>query len=479
MRRLFPKSLVGQTILVMLVGLTLSHIISMTLYSSDRVETVSLVVGHSLAQRVAKTAHLVNESPLQWRYKIVSVLDDPTFRVSLTDENDFRGRANDGDLRSQVVRTYLEQQLRDESVRDISVRVFGPTDPAFAFPSRDRRGANARIGNRHRMMAPGGTMPGFHMMGAVPFTESLRVSMRLKDGGWLNFAAAVPESPSLWSSGSFLSMLSMAMAVIVFSVWVVRRVTRPLGAFAKAAEELGRDVHAQPLEERGPTEVRQASQAFNEMQERLKRLIENRTRMLAAISHDLRTPITLLRLRAEFIEDEDERAKTLATLEEMEAMIASTLSFARDDAAKEEHRSIDLASLIGSICNDMADAGLPVTFEPTGKLPYECRAGALKRAVTNLVENAIKYGDNATVLLIDSDGAVRILVEDQGPGIPESERETVFTPFYRIDPSRNRETGGVGLGLSVAQTIAHAHGGDITLENRTEGGLRATLTLPR
>ena len=215
------------------------------------------------------------------------------------------------------------------------------------------------------------------------------------------------------------------------------------------------------------------------MQERLRRLVENRTRMLAAISHDLRTPITQLRLRAEFIEDADEQAKTLATLEEMEAMVALDPDLRRDDATVEPPRMVDLAALVGSLCDDLADAGKPVAFEPPAeRIALTCRPAALKRAVANLIENAVKYGVSARVTIVSGARDVCIVIEDDGPGIPPDELENVFLPFYRIEKSAAPRPGSRPR-LSVARSIADAHGGQVRLENREGGGLRVTLDLPR
>jgi len=258
----------------------------------------------------------------------------------------------------------------------------------------------------------------------------------------------------------------------------VRRITRPLSEIALAAERLGRDVQAPPLPERGASEVRRAAQAFNRMQTRLRGLIDGRTRMLAAISHDLRTPITRLRLRAELIDDEEQREKTLADLSEMEKMIASTLAFARDDAQTEPRETVDLASLLQSVCDDLSDAGRDCTFEEALPTPYVCRPLALRRALTNLVENAVAYGARARAALIKEVSRIVIRIDDDGPGIPEAELGQVFEPFYRLERSRSRETGGTGIGLCVVQSVAQAHGGEVRLSNRPEGGLRAELILP-
>ena len=277
-----------------------------------------------------------------------------------------------------------------------------------------------------------------------------------------------------------ISALVMAVPILALSVWVVRRLTRPLSDIAAAAERFGRDVAAPPLPETGPDEVRMVARAFNRMQRQLRSFVEDRTRMLAAISHDLRTPITLLRLRTEFITDPEEQARMRATLGEMEAMIAATLYFARDDDASEPRQTVDMVGLLSSICYDMADVGLPVSFEPdpVGRLPFDCRLSALKRALTNLIDNAVKYGQAARIALARTGSNLVITVDDDGPGIPEAEQEAVFSPFYRLEPSRNSATGGVGLGLSVVRTVIHAHGGSIRVHNQSEGGLRVAVTLP-
>ncbi len=270
----------------------------------------------------------------------------------------------------------------------------------------------------------------------------------------------------------------MLAAVVILSAIVVYHVVAPLRLFARAAERLGVDVDAPPLPEAGPREVRQAARAFNEMQRRIGRFVEDRTQMIAAISHDLRTPLTRMRLRAEFIEGTEQQGKMLHDLDEMEKMISSVLSFARDAAADEPREVVDLTALLQSVCDDAADAGQEVEVKADGRTALSCRPTALRRALTNLIDNAAKYGERARVELEKIDDQIVVCIDDDGPGIPESECEKVFEPFYRIERSRSRETGGVGLGLSVARTIIRAHGGDIEVVNRPEGGLRLRVNLP-
>jgi signal transduction histidine kinase len=301
----------------------------------------------------------------------------------------------------------------------------------------------------------------------------MRVAVHLADGSWLNFIADIPNEEPLWRPRFFGPLTLGLMVVMVLSVLAVRRASKPLGLLAAAAERLGRDVTAPPMPISGPREVRAAAEAFNEMQTRLRRFIEDRTQMIAAISHDLRTPITRLKLRAEFIDDDEQRLKMLSDLDDMEDMIASTLAFARDDAARESRRELDLGKTLAELSEEFGarydgPACLRITGGPIG----------LKRAFTNLLENAVKYGGGCDVGVVVADQQVVVSLADHGPGIPDAELERVFAPFYRVETSRNRDTGGTGLGLAVARSALRAHGGDIALANRPDGGLLVTATLP-
>ena len=264
----------------------------------------------------------------------------------------------------------------------------------------------------------------------------------------------------------------------LLSAMAARRLARPLRELSSAAEQLGGSGDAPPLTPRGPREVQTTIRAFNRMQERLRRFNDDRTRMLAAMSHDLRTPLTRLQLRLEDVEDVGRRQKMLAELQIMAEMVESTLSFARDDTRHEPRSLVDLSALIEGICEDAADAGEPVTFSGPRAVTMSCRPTGIRRTISNLVDNAVKYGGSAAVSLAGEAERIIVTVEDQGPGIPRHEREKVFEPFYRLDRSRNPDTGGVGLGLSVARSIIWEHGGDIILANRQGGGLSVRLELP-
>ena len=271
---------------------------------------------------------------------------------------------------------------------------------------------------------------------------------------------------------------TMAAISAIGIVLVLSRLTQPLRELAQAAAALGRGESAARLEEKGPREVQETIRAFNDMQERLSRFVLDRTKMLAALGHDLRTPITTLRLRAEFIEEDEVRQKILQTLDEMFEMAEATLSFAREEAAQEKTRLVDVGALISTVCADLTDTGFPIECADTGSFTIRCRPSGLKRAFRNIVENAVAYGRRARVFVEHKRGDVAVMIDDDGPGIPTGDMERVFGPFVRLENSRNMDTGGVGLGLAIARSIVRNHGGDITLQNRAEGGLRVTITLP-
>ena len=306
----------------------------------------------------------------------------------------------------------------------------------------------------------------------------VRLQMNLPGGTQVMQVTAKPTIAP-FNYARFLTVFALFAVIVLTGGWyLTSRVTAPLALFSDAAERLGRNVDGPPLPEDGPEEVRQAAAAFNRMQGRVKKFVADRTTMLAAISHDLRTPITRMRLRVEFVPDDTDRAKLISDLDEMEAMIAEALAFARNEAETETVVPIDLQDLVEDIASDQQAVGAEVVVHPGTPAIVSGRPSALRRALTNLVRNAIVYGTKADIRVERREDGFAIIVADEGPGIPEDELEHVFTPFFRLEESRNKSSGGVGLGLSVARSTARAHGGDITLANRAEGGLAATLTLP-
>lgn len=436
MKHLLPDSIAGRIILVLLVGLTLSHLVSMAVYHHDLLEQTGLNDGGQPAtQRMATIARAMEATTGAERDRIAKSLSGKGLEVEWSSEPIVKGTDTAEAVRQSV--------------------------PGFSygqFLASAKPGQADETGSRSLLLA----------------------SVRLQDGTWANFRATHVTAQNRSATHLVLSTTLMAAAVVGFSIIAVRVLTAPLRALAQAAERLGVDMAAPPLPETGPRETRHASRAFNEMQQRIRKLLADRTQTLAAISHDLRTPITRMRLRAELVEDDEQRAKMMVDLQEMEAMVDATLAFIREDTKKEELRIADIGSMLETICNDMIDTGRDVQFEGQPHVPLLCRPLSLKRAFTNLVDNAAKYGGKSVVKLSEENrsGQIRIDIEDEGPGIPQELQEKVFSPFFRLETSRSRATGGTGLGLTVARSIIRAHGGEIELSNRPVGGLRVTVFLP-
>jgi signal transduction histidine kinase len=305
-----------------------------------------------------------------------------------------------------------------------------------------------------------------------PFTASLK----LPDGQW---ATVVPPHGlvSPWQARLLASLLISMLILAPIVWWLARRLTKPIRVFAEAAERLGANPDAAPLEPTGPTEVRTAIGAFNDMQASLRGHMRKRTQTIAAIAHDLRTPLTRIRFRVE-LAPPILRDKMVADVEEMDALIAQAMAFVRGETQAERREPLDLDRLAHDCATDFSETGASVVFDGGGALQVDGDPAGLRRAVTNLIDNAIKYADAARVRTFSLDGQAMISVEDDGPGLPDDELEAVFEPFARGERSRNRQTGGAGLGLSVARQAARLGGGDVTLINRPEGGLIAVLNLP-
>ncbi len=306
-----------------------------------------------------------------------------------------------------------------------------------------------------------------------PFTAALR----MPDGTW---RVVEPESTGIvtpWQGRILLWFAVSLLALAPIAYLFARRLSTPIAAFAEAAERLGRDPNAPPIKMKGPAELKAAEAAFNEMQDRLRTYVQDRTAMIGAVAHDLRTPLTRLRFRVESA-PEPLHSKMTADIEQMDAMISAAMAFVRDASQITQRRRMELSSLVQSIADEMHDTGADVEAEANPPVIIDGDPIALRRMVTNLIDNAVKFGGSARARVYADKTDAIIEVDDEGPGVSELDRERVFEPFVRAEPSRNRQTGGAGLGLAVVRSVARAHGGDATLENRPEGGLRARARLP-
>ena len=442
--RVWPRSLAGRTALALVLVLVIVQAVGLTIFSMDREELQRLADGRDLGTRIVALYRAMVAQPAESWAAVVRDTEQPPgthFSLENTPPRDELGPAAPEVQR--LVRPYLGLGSVPMALRPKAVAVRGEYEAG----------------------------------------RTLLIALNAPDDRWL-IARVNPPMTRPWHSVRFLiafGIMTLTAAAVAF--WAVRRMTAPLRVLAAAAERLGRDVNAPPLPEEGPSEVAGAAAAFNTMASRIRRYVSDRTFLLTAIGHDLRTPITRLKLRAEWMDDDEQRRKMLADLDELEAMVSATLAFGRDVAGSEPPARLDLPALLRTVLDEAADArpgsNLTLHYEGPDTLVINARPVALKRAVANLVGNALNYGGSTRAVLRPvQDGVVTVLIEDEGPGIPPADLDRVFEPFQRLETSRNRETGGTGLGLPITRNILRAHGGDVTLSNRTGGGLRATLTLP-
>jgi signal transduction histidine kinase len=322
--------------------------------------------------------------------------------------------------------------------------------------------------------------PDYRIFALAPDRDTHRIGIALPDGTAIS-ARVAPDRhrPPFWGGPWMMTLLFAVISVTLLGLWAARALTAPLSSFAKAAESFSLNGAAAPLPERGPEEIRFVAQALNRMRERITGLIDDRTRMLAAISHDLRTPITRMRLRSEFIEDDVHRARMLADLDQMRSMLESVLSFLRNDRGLEAMTLVDIASTLQLVADQFADMGHKVSYVGPDHAMATVRPDDLLRTVTNLVENATRFGAEATIRLAMSDGNAIVDVEDDGPGISDAQKDNMLEPFVRGDNARNMdEAAGFGLGLSIARAIVLAHGGELSLHDSEPHGLRVRIQIP-
>lgn len=431
--RLWPRNLAGRTALLLLVSLTAFHLGSLWMHQHGLRDAVAELGDARVADRLLSAARTIVALPADERDRAAHDLSDPGLSLGWNPRPSVAAsdaKANSAELQARLVQG----------------------EPRFA----------------------GGRLAPWLEAGA-----GTRGSLPLADGTWLNFALApqAPASGLLGGADAVASTSVMAVGIVGASLLLVRWLTGPLRRLAQAADGIGRGrVIAVPQD--GPEEVQRVARALDAMQARITRLVDDRTQALAAVSHDLRTPITRLRLRAGFLDDRESQARMEADLDEMEGMISATLAYLQGDVDKEPPQLTDIGTLLSTLCDAAADAGQEVALSGPAHFDALCRHMALRRAVSNLIGNAVSYGGNASVRLDVGSDAVRIAVEDSGPGIPDDELERVFEPFHRREASRNRSTGGVGLGLTIARRAMEEQGGTLTLANRPGGGLRAVIRLP-
>jgi len=474
MNRLLPRSLFARMVLVLLGGLIVAQFLSLAVHWRERGEFIMRTAGMYSAERIAGIIKLLDATPPAERARIVGVLTSPPLRVAL-DANVVLPASGDAAMGEEAAEfaALLKSALGPDYALQVSItdaRRRGPPGAGYG-----PRGYGRRDNDGDHMHGPEYAGRGAHLLAARSFV----VHTRLTDGTAVTFDARRPEEVVNWPLRMLVSLVVLLAVVCAVTLVAVRWVTRPLKTLATAAENLGNDINRPPLDEGGPLEVGRAARAFNAMQAKLAALISDRTRIFSAMSHDLKTPITRLRLRTEMLDDDALRGKFTQDLLEMEAMVSAALDFMRGVDTQGPVQPVNMMALLESIAADTRETGGVVRIEGAVPVPFQCHPQSLKRLLTNLIDNAVKYGGAAMVAVDDGESQLRIRICDEGPGIPPAELERVFEPFYRVEASRNRATGGSGLGLTIARNIARAHGGDVVLRNRAGGGLEAELTLPR
>lgn len=458
MKRLFPRSLLGQLVLLIVVTFISAQAVSFWLFARERSQAVRAAQEQEMADRVATIARLAEQAPAGMHGMIVQAANSPQVQFSV----DPAPSVTVTEVPPNAIIPRIHHQLGEERPRDIGLTqepYFPHGAPPFPLPEPM-------------------TWLREKMRGAGIAPTRVRLSVPLAGGGWLNLTAHFQRMDLREPPILILTTLLSIAGVVAALAFGLGRITGPLRRLVVAADRIGRGEDMPSLPASGPREVRALSEAFAQMQARLTHLISDRTRMLAALGHDLRSPITALRVRAEMVDDDETRERMAATLDEMQEMVEATLAYARGVTAEEPTQSVDLAPFLSELAAEVSETGATVRLETAPSVTLPLRRTPIRRALRNILENAQRYGGGASVRLSIDGSLVRITVSDDGPGIAPEAIERVFDPYVRLESSRSRETGGTGLGLSIARSILRAHGGDVTLMNRPEGGLDAVIVLP-
>ena len=444
MRRVWPRSLAGQMALLIALALFAAQAINFALILRDRAEFRLAQATRPVATRLADA--------LEREARGGRPIPSDRGRVRRSAANPVPAAA---EHHPEVV-AELRRQLAEQG---ISV---GQIETGLA-PAWDGNEGGARRGHRR----------GAHSI------DTLVIAVEQPGRGWLSVVAPWPQGGARLLWALLGQTLILYVVVLLPVLWIVRRLSAPMRDLRLAAERFGPGDQGEPLPLRGPDDVAALIAAFNELRRRVVAMLDEKDRMLGAIGHDLRTPLAALRVRVESVEDDADRARMVETIVDMDRTLDDILSLARLGRPSEPATEVDLAALVDAVVEDFRDLGAPVRFEETDRVRMRLRPALIRRAVRNLIENAVKYGEEAHVRLLPAADHVAIEVADRGPGIPADRLVDVFESFTRLETSRNRDTGGIGLGLALAQAIVREGGGDVTLVNRFGGGLAATITLPR
>ncbi len=466
------NSLFARVALFLLLGLLLAQIGSFWLFWGERDNAVNQARGEAVISRIVNAARAMNAEEPEKRASLIAKLQSEELEISLINDNEV-----------------METNNRAPFIVAIQNRLSGNFEVRSARGMNNMNGMNGMRGNGRRQMGEQNdpsvqNRNNAHLEGRMRAFEAqhqpmLLLHIRLEDGAWMRVAASTEIKALFLPASLFWQMGATLFIVLAVTLFAVRQATRPLDKLVEAADQLGRNLSAPPLSEKGSNDMRRAALAFNQMQSRLKNLIIERTRALAAVSHDLRTPLTRLRLRTEMIEEINLREQMAHDIENMAQMLDSTLNYLRGQEDSEVLQAIDMNALLETMIAQSALSGHPIRLEGRAITPFIGKHLALKPALKNLMDNANKYGKDVFILLEDNEKSLQMSVCDSGNGVPEEFLHRLIEPYFRPDSSRALETGGAGLGLSIVNEIALLHGGKLTLKNRQEGGFCATLFLPK
>ncbi|MEQ1819864.1 MAG: ATP-binding protein [Terricaulis sp.] len=482
------NTLTGRMVAVTIVAVIVSYAIAFAIYTNERGSALRRAAETNVAERVAFMAERLRDLPVERRASAAESFRDFSLRFSIADEPQIT--ANLGGAGARIA-TAVSERVSDSNahaqtriVEAPSRRWRGERDPRDRDGRRGRERGSDDGASEDRPPPPdfGGGPGGPAGFGGPTDAPTVRVteaiiSVRLSNGSWLNATARLP-GPRPTPTSAIIGALISIIIVGIGAALVARQIGRPLSDLANAARALGSGQTNVSAPVSGPEDVRRASTAFNVMAERLGRQLNRQRQMLWALSHDLRTPITAIRLRAELIEDEAERQRLLASVAEMETLTEQALSLARAGASEEERSAVDLAEIARTLCGELQDMGVSIRAEANEPLMAECRPTEIARAMRNLAENAAKYGGGGIMRAYRNDANEAVVeVLDDGPGVPPDLLARLTAPFFRADEARS-QTKGAGLGLAITQAIADSHGGRLVLENRTPKGFSAKLVLP-
>ena len=470
--RLWPRRAGGQLAVLLIFVLGVAQIITIVILAGERQGALRSAGVEHVLQRITDAYTLLDDTSLERQERTLRALSSPSLKLSVDPSPYLSG----DDAPGITQRLISELRLRPEQVRTVM-----ESDDEDCFPEResdhDKHDDREEHEDDERHEDEEHRDDDEHREGRRECSPSLGVSLELSSGQWFNARARPPAPSWLWLKATLTSVGITAVLLTLTLLLAIRRILGPLNQLSLAAYAFGRGEKVN-IPERGPEDIREVTRAFNQMQHQVSRAQEDRERLLAALAHDLRTPITSMRLRVEMLPAGEDRDRLLDSLQEMQHLAEATLDFIRGSTT-EQHRRYDLATLLDSLCSDLRETGLAVEFEDSPRCVLQGQPEALKRALRNLIENAVNYGERAEVSLKTSEKEAVITITDQGPGIPEAERDRVFQPFYRLEQSRSRETGGAGLGLAIARTLIRGMGGEIHLASGPGGqGLRVSVTLP-